>query len=136
MVMRKNKYLEDIGLKRKEYGTNFAWDIKHAAQWRKERKQYGFDSRETWNLDRTFVEWLYSHLMMYQECTTHDLDFNKIVFADNEYTLGEAVEVIVNACREYLIRYDDMEMEEQESLAENVKQATRLFAEVFVYLWW
>jgi hypothetical protein len=80
MITRKNKYLEDIGLQREEYGTNFVWEVKHAAQWRKERRQYGFDSRETWNLDRTFVEWLYARLMMYLEHTTHNLDFHKSVF--------------------------------------------------------
>ena len=50
--MQKCKYLENLGLKTEQYGTNFMQDDdKRAQKWAKERKKYGFDNREIWNLD-------------------------------------------------------------------------------------
>lgn len=66
--MQRNKYLDDLGIPLEKYGTNFLNDDDpRAAEWQEERKQYGFDSRECWSLDQTFIEWLYSHFMKYKE---------------------------------------------------------------------
>ena len=58
--MQKCKYLDDLGIPINEYGTNFmSNDDPREKGWSKERKEYGFDNRETWNLDRIFIEWIY-----------------------------------------------------------------------------
>lgn len=47
---------------------------KRLAQWKKEQKKYGFDSRDTWNLDYTMVAILYERLKMYVEITFVDME--------------------------------------------------------------
>ena len=42
------------------------------------RKEYGFDGRETWNLDKIFIEWIYTRVKYYKEHTCADMDFYKI----------------------------------------------------------
>ena len=55
--MQKCKYLDDLGLKIEEYGTNFiSDDDSRKENWAIEREEYGFDGRETWNLDKIFIE--------------------------------------------------------------------------------
>lgn len=76
--MRRNKYLDDLGIKRKNYASNFA--KKDKIQRFFERRKYGFDYRETINMDLMFAEWLYSRLMMLLEQTDDDLTFNSIEF--------------------------------------------------------
>ena len=49
-----HKYLYDILPKGKTpYDFEFDDEIRNQ-KWEKEREQYGFDERETWNLDFTF----------------------------------------------------------------------------------
>ena len=61
--MQKCKYLDEIGLNIKDYGTNFTEPgDKREARWAKEREECGFDDRETWNLDISFVEWIYTRV--------------------------------------------------------------------------
>lgn len=38
-------------------------------KWRRERKLYGFDERETWALSFTSAVWLYSHLRRFKDLT-------------------------------------------------------------------
>lgn len=35
--------------------------------YKKQRKEYGFDARELWNLDTTTIEWMYCHLKRFKE---------------------------------------------------------------------
>lgn len=66
-LMRKNKrlakkygydrhyYLERLEIPIEKCGTNFCdKKDKRYRKWMKERKKYGFDSRETWSLDSSF----------------------------------------------------------------------------------
>jgi hypothetical protein len=66
--MRKCKYITK-GLKldyHKDDGMGYDWDWQHPnKKQKKQRKKYGFDSRECYNLDTTFELWLYAHLKMY-----------------------------------------------------------------------
>ena len=96
--MQRNKYLDDLNISIDKYGTNFTSDKDERNEiWNKQREIYGFDSRECWNLDQIFIQWLYSHLMMYLEYVTGiiNLEYHKFVFADKEYTQKEAIEFII-----------------------------------------
>ncbi len=61
----KRKYLDDIGITNRpdEYTSTNGADTK----WAQQREIYGFDVRETWNMDVSFYCWLYERLMMYLE---------------------------------------------------------------------
>lgn len=136
--MQHNKYIEDLGIPLKNIGTNFCDDTDgRNKKWKEERKIYGFDERETWSLDHYFVEWLYSHLMMYMETggTVIDLNYHKFNFEGKEYTQKEAIDYILYACKEYLL-CDDIYCGNTGELIPNTQKAIRLFAEILPAMWW
>ena len=129
--MQRNKYLDDLRIPIEEYGTNFVKDNgRRSRKWKKERKIYGFDNRETWNLDSTFAEWLYSRLMMYKEVNIVDLTHYKFIFEGKEYTQIEAIDHICEACKGYLLdRNNDKNII-------RLQRATKLFADILPVMWW
>jgi hypothetical protein len=130
--MQRNKYLDDLNISIRNYGTNFICDKKREKRWKKQRKKYGFDSRECWNLDRTFIEWLYSHLMMYKENSEKviDLSFHKFKFDGKEYTQRDGIDFILNTLQQALkAKSGDYDVEA-------VKNAIHMWAEVFSACWW
>ena len=113
---QRNKYLDDLGLDKKKYGKNFIDESKddRREKWKEQREEYGFDERELWNLDMTFVQWLYSHLMMYKEKASQiiDLSYHKVEWENKEITLEDAIDKIINIAKEVLIaeNYDEREV--------------------------
>ena len=104
--MQKCKYLDDLGIPINEYGTNFMEDTDHrAGSWAKEREEYGFDNRETWNLDRIFIEWIYTRVLMYKEYTICNLDYHKFTYKDSEITQAEAIDKILELSNELENKY-------------------------------
>lgn len=130
--MQRNKYLDDLGIPINEYGTNFCSNDKRAKYWKQQKKLYGFDSRECWNLDQLFVEWLYSHLRMYVEEANVDLDFHKIIYKGEVYTHKEAINFILDKLSAYL----QTNSQKKEEMIKEVQEATRMWAEVVPYMWW
>lgn len=60
--LQRHRCLEELGLERRDCGTNFAAEKKWM---QKEQRKYGFDRRETYDLGPTFAQWLYEHLRMF-----------------------------------------------------------------------
>lgn len=93
------KYLNDIGV------TNIpeTWNPNDERQqdWKKERETYGFDERETWNLDYTFFLWLYERAKMFLEIAGIDLNCHKFDFNSKEYTQKEMIELMLKRLEEY-----------------------------------
>jgi len=136
--MQHNKYLEDLGIPLKDVGANFS-DVndKREKEWAREQEIYGFDERETWALDRYFIEWLYSHLKMYLERADDviDLEFYKFKFENKEYTQKEAILFIIDACENFLLTESEC-YEDYMSVVKDVQNAIRLFADIFPAMWW
>lgn len=135
--MVRNKYLDDLGITRENYASNFIKDGK--IQRFIERGKYGFDYRQTVNMDLIFAEWLYSRLMMLLEQTMDDLTYNTIEFEGKTYTIEQAINYIIDASKEYLYYYEmvwgyvSSDEEETERINVAMKSATRLWAEVMPY---
>lgn len=130
--MQKCKYLDDLGLKIEKYGTNFmSDDDPREESWSKERKEYGFDNRETWNLDRIFIEWIYTRVMMYKEYACVDTSFHKFSYKDEEITQGQAIDRILELSKEILIEPDNTQL-----WCENIIEICDLWKEVLPYMWW
>lgn len=130
--MKRNKYLEEIGLDKGQYGLYKPKRTdKRRKEWKIQRKEYGFDERETWNLNGTMAEWIYSHLMMFTEIggKTVDLNYNTFEYNDRNFTLYEAIEYIKDRCREYLL-CPSFENDEK------MTDALHLLAIIFPALWW
>ena len=136
--MQRNKYLDNLGIAPEHYGTNFCNFDKRVPYWKKERKLYGFDSRETWNLDRTFIEWLYSHCMMFKEHAIQVIDLKQPVFLHNNvpYTLIEAIDYIIDATKKWLLDTEFNVENSYDKRYEKVKDAVHLWAEILPAMWW
>ena len=135
--MRRNKYIEDLGIKREDYGSNFV--KKGKIQRFIERRMYGFDYRDTINMDLMWAEWIYSRLTMLMEQTYDDLTSDSVEFEGEIYTIEQAFERIRKASRDYLyywiLEYLDGKKTEDEvkDICNEMKAATRLWAEVMDY---
>lgn len=130
--MQRCKYLDDIGLKIENYGTNFMPDGDPREEyWSKEREEYGFDNRETWNLDRIFMEWIYTRVMMYKECTIVDTSFYKVKYKDEFITHGEAMDKILDLAKQALL-----DSEKDEVWYKNLREVCDLWKEVLPLMWW
>lgn len=132
-VFQKNKYLEDLGLKTKDYGVN--WLSKgdyRLCDFNYEKKMYGFCSAETWNMDRVFCEWLYSHCKMYLEITDGkvDLEFHSVEIGDEELTQLQCIMRIIELTSEALTEPD------RETITKQLREAILIWAEVFPLMWW
>lgn len=137
-IEQRNKFLEDIGLKPHQYGVNFIMGKdKREKEWRRERKSYGFDNRETWNLNSQFVEWLYSHLKMYLDKADEiiNLEYYTFEFEDQEFTQRAAIEYIMDACVMYLTNRYAFNDKEEESIKE-MQKAIQLWGLIFPTMWW
>lgn len=131
--------MDDLGIKIENYGSNFVKEKKF--QRFIERRKYGFDSRQTINMDLTFAEWIYSRLMMLLEQTDDDLTFQSIEFEGVHYTIEQAIHRILKAAQEYLYFFEVEEMEEETveeekriRITNEMKVATRLWAEIMPYV--
>lgn len=143
---QKNKYLEDIGLKEEYYGTNFCngKNDKRQKHWAKQRKKYGFDDRELWCLDVRYIEWLYSRCMMFKKkaLKVFDLSQNTINYDGIEYNAQDALNIIIEVLKDFLIYYEKDENTTQKNtqkdqiLYDNVIFATHLWAELLPFMWW
>ncbi len=135
-ILYKNKYLDDLGIPENEYGVNFLdKDDSRLVQYEQERKIYGFDSRETWNLDSMFAEWLYTRCKMYLEQASGkiNLEYHKFQYDGKEYTQRQMIDMIIENCEFFIKnRYG----EEEAKAYEKMKEAAKMWAEVFPAMWW
>ena len=75
------KYLQKLGINIKNTPWGWCEDKKHnqrKKEWKKQRKIYGFDSRETWSLNYTIAILVYERLSMYNEVNIIDKKNNDL----------------------------------------------------------
>jgi len=123
------KYLEELGYDW-NYGSEEDDRQKH---WAKEREEYGFDNRETWNMDVSFFLWLYERLRMYKEISPVDLTFHKFEHEGQELNLGECIDKIIENIQ-YSFKNDRYELDEE--VARRETEAVDIFSKIIFYLWW
>lgn len=130
--MQKCKYLDDLGIDIDKYGTNFMPDNdERQPLWERERAIYGFDRREIWNLDMTFVEWIYTRLMMYKEHSCVDFSFHKFKFKSKVITQGEAIDYILKWAKEILLDPNNDELRYK-----NSRRICTVWKEILPVMWW
>lgn len=105
-MRRRNAYLDQIGLSRNSYCGNFVKERK--LERFIERRKYGFDYSDVLNMDVAFMEWLHSHLKMYLAHTLDDLSFNSVEFEGKQYTIGEAIILIIETTKVWLLKVDNV----------------------------
>lgn len=138
--MRRNKYLEDLGIRRKDYNYNIR-KLRIKLKLLKQKRKYGFDETEVWNMDLTYIEWLYSHLMLYKETNHCDLNSMMLQYYDiqtNTYKSikqSEALEFILAELKIYLKTVYSPEGFMLEEPRPEIFTALHLFADTFRF-WW
>ena len=127
------KFLDDVGVtKRPE--TMLPAD-KRQAQWQSERDTYGFDERETWDLQFTFFLWLYERLKMYVFAASPNIDLNhhRFVYNETSYTQQQMIDMMLERLEFYFSdKYQRYDQEQQPYIEEIAK----LWATVLPAMWW
>lgn len=116
------KYLNNLknytSLTEKDWGED-----PRIEQWEKEKKEFGFDSRETWSLDTTMIELLYERLHMYLEKADPVIVIREPV--------RQAIEEILHLASIAL----DEEGDEEVSM-EAADKLWKLWSENHRFMWW
>lgn len=144
----KHKYLDDIGA-----NYNWVYGIENSdrdKRFEEQRKIYGFDERETWDLDGTFYMWLYERLKMYVEIGGQivDLNYHKFTFKGKEYTQLELINMMLERL-EYYFKEDaiDNKMDEYRKQGMDIVEADKkayepvmeigeIWAIILPSMWW
>lgn len=129
----KRKYLDDLGIK----DRHDLWNPNDNRQsiWQRQRREYGFDERETWSLDSAFYLWLYERLKMYLEYASRmvDLDFHEFVYKGEKYTQRQLINMMIERLENYFANKYDTESEEESSRLDEVAE---IWALVLPAMWW
>lgn len=100
----------------------------------KQRRLYGFDDRETWDLDKTFYNWLYERLMMFRDAAKADMEKIRLyTYKENEYTTAQLMDFLLICLRVAITKdYDLCSPEEREQIDEIPK----VWAIIIREMWW
>ena len=164
----RHKYLNEIGIKSNEccvFNTTDADDVsRRLDRLMKQRKEYGFDERETWALNSTLAGWLYSHLRMYKDIggkvvnleyhkfeipVIKRLEPNEIKYIEGstfperyykevleEHTQEECIDLAIEYLEYYLKNGDAVKFEKEAKATEKCQCAMKIVAEILPALWW
>lgn len=143
MKLKKNKYIEKLGVKRKNHSANFLKGLDYKKKYKKYEKEWGVNPAETFDLGEMLIEWLYTHLMEYKKRAKKvvDLNYNHIKCYDGvERTIEECLDTIIPKLRHYIIVHSDVKLDsslsEMELSQEEGKKALHILADIFYDLWW
>lgn len=135
-------YLKKVNIETKN--TPFGWkgNIFHHKERKRrfkhfwQRRKYGFDDREIWDLDYTFYIWLYERLRMYEDVSQVDLirTPTRIIFQKRELNLQEAINEMT--MRLEFILTERFEIEESAELIAQKKELLQLFSASLNHIWW
>lgn len=129
------KYLDELEIPVENYGTNFVSDYRDEF-WERQRKIYGFDERETWNLDKIFIEWIYTRVKMYKEFASKavQLDFHQLTFKGEKYTQIQMIDLLLNKC-EKILKFDFVDRHCDEN-ADIQRDICDIWKEILPVMWW
>lgn len=136
-----HKYIEDLGVKlfNMPYGYCSNNHDKREREWQQERYRYGFDSRETWNMDLTFIVMIYERLMMYNKINNVNTDYETVIYKDKQYTLQQMIDTILDRCKAYILFCDkeyDYSDEQENEIIKNTSEVFEILSVVWRRLWW
>lgn len=99
-----------------------------------QRRKYGFDDRETWDMDKTFYNWLYEHLMMFNDVTIADLEkSNQYKYRESSYTTAQLVDILLTYLRTAITKdYDLCTPAEREQ----IDDIPKIWAIIIREMWW
>lgn len=135
-----HKYLDDLGVTNcpDNYGSK---NDKRQKVWKKQRKKYGFDNRELWNLDYTFYLWLYEHVMRFKKVASKVIDMSSkdssvFTYKDKKYTQMQLIDMLIERLEYRLCgKYDDYELS-SEAHYEFIQEIPYIWAVLLPAMWY
>lgn len=128
-----SKYLSDLGIKEENIPWNWNLDDQRQPEWIKTREIFGFDERDTWNLNYTFALLIYPRLKMYNDCNCINTSFHKFEFEGQEYTQQQCMNKILEGFEIYLIK-DELKLTEEDY--KKIQDSLTLLGIIWWSLWW
>jgi hypothetical protein len=125
------KYLDDIGVANRPDTWNL--DDVRQEEWRKERETYGFDERETWDMNASFHLWLYERLKYFLEFAPINLEYHKFEFKGKIYTQQQMIKIMLERL-EFSFSDDYNDFDEKQ--VEYVSEIESIWAIVASAMWW
>ena len=132
------KYLKEIGIELKDTPWGWNGNDKRKEKWRKERKEIGFDERETWSLDRTMELLLYERLCRYKEIAEKviDLDFHVFEYNNEELTQRQCIDRMIEGLKLELTLDPFDEKREDKYVKEKIENIWKIYDLCKITLWW
>lgn len=126
-------YFKQIGMKKNNIIHNWCKGDKRQKNWKKQRKKYGFDERETWNLDTAFYQWLYPRLRMYNEINCVDATAIIYEYKGKEVNLQWCIDRMLKRLKYILVVG---ELDDFEKYHNSIDEVLDLFRMCLPALWW
>lgn len=132
------KLLNDLGIQDKDLPWKYSPKDSRQAEWREERKEYGFDERDTWNLHHTLTMLVYERLKYYREFAPISMDTpghsHTYEIDGEELAYGAVIDRILAAFKKYLEDVDGKTYTDEDS--QEFKTAWELLGVIMPSLWW
>lgn len=145
-----HKYLNDIGIKSDNvciFNTEVI-DRDRQKRFKKQRKKYGFDERETWVMDYTMATWIYSHFKAYKKYAPRIVDLTDDKFDipkwDKEKNIisnemikvnqKEAIDIVIKNIKFYL-KYNE-DLNKAKTAIKKFEYAFRIIGIIAPAMWW
>lgn len=129
----KRKFLDEIGCT--DRWDKWVYRGERGKKYRDQRKEWGFDERETFSLETTFYEWLYERLIVYRDVGGEvvDLTATKFEYNGKEYSQLELIDKLIGELRWVLT--DDKADWTKEGL-ERMAEIGKIWAIILPAMWW
>lgn len=101
---RPHPYLAELIPDESVYDDYGIKDKRKCDRYRQQRNKYGFDERETWNMDSAFCQWLYERVMYFKKFATVDMDAEEIEYKGYTMTLTALTDLLLSLLRTYICR--------------------------------
>lgn len=137
MVIIKRKYIDELGIKYEDTPQGWNTDIGDSRfpEWEKQREEWGFDERETWNLTYAFELWLYERLKVYDEINIVDTrsDMHQFEYRGAILDFQDCIDRMLEGLK---IKLTDDNWWKDKTKKEQVEDILPLFVLCYNCLWW
>jgi hypothetical protein len=131
------KLLNEAGIKDKDLPWKWNPDDKRKKEWSQERKEYGFDERDSWSLKYTLSLLVYERLKYYRLYAPVEMDdpnrAHTFDFEGKEVVFGEAIDRILKF---FEGGFSDIESDWSEEHRKEERACWELLGIIMPGLWW
>lgn len=132
--MSKHKYLIDNNIPHELYKPEK--DDYRLSKWKEQRKNYGFDDRETWDLRHNFLGWLYERIKMYIDVCDCDLNYHTFKYDGKEYTQQQILDKICENIELYFDAQFSADPDKWSKRVPYLNEIGTLWGLVLPAMWW